>query len=108
VGSSIATAISAQFNSMHTELSSTDPLVLMAGFRGAGWWCLGLAIVSWVIGAVGMQKIGIIGGRTPVSKGEVDDEGAEKPSRRSMIGNVDVSAGLAPHIPPTLTVDRVN
>ncbi|KAF8190651.1 major facilitator superfamily-domain-containing protein [Mycena galopus ATCC 62051] len=61
VTTSISTALSANFQSAHPELSSTDPQVLMAGFRAAAWSLFAAAVISFAIALIGLRGIGIIG-----------------------------------------------
>ena len=68
VTSSIATSVSQKYNTHHSDLTSTDPQVLLAGFRAAGWTCCGSLLISLAIAVVGMRGIGLVGQHTPVEK----------------------------------------
>ncbi|OCH84235.1 major facilitator superfamily MFS-1 [Obba rivulosa] len=61
ITSSIATSVSEKYNRAHPNLAATDPSVLMAGFRIAGWTCFGAAAISLLITLFGVRGIGIVG-----------------------------------------------
>ncbi|OBZ77744.1 hypothetical protein A0H81_02617 [Grifola frondosa] len=61
ITSSIANSVSQKYNGIHPELAATDPSVLMAGFRAAGWTCCGASAISFLIAVIGMRGVGIIG-----------------------------------------------
>jgi hypothetical protein len=48
----------------------------MTGFRAAGWTCFAAAVVSFLIGLVGLRGIGIVGTKRTDDDGSVD--GVEK------------------------------
>ncbi|KAJ7248864.1 major facilitator superfamily [Mycena haematopus] len=74
VTSAISTTLSKNFQSAHPELSSSDPQVLMVGFRAAAWSLFAAAMVSFAIALIGLRGIGIIGqssdGQEPVPERE--------------------------------------
>ena len=59
--STIANSVSTKYNKQHPTLDATDPDVLMAGFRAAGWTCGVTIILALLIAAFGMRGIGLIG-----------------------------------------------
>ncbi|KAL4251979.1 MFS transporter superfamily protein [Abortiporus biennis] len=65
ITSSIANSVSQKYNKSHPELESTDPQVLMPGFRAAAWTCFGALCISFVIAVFGMRGIGLVG-QTPI------------------------------------------
>jgi len=72
VTSTIANSVSEKFNKHHPDMSPTDPAVLMAGFRAAGWTCCGALGLSLLIAVAGMRGIGLVGQQT-LSEGEKGD-----------------------------------
>ncbi|KAH9934303.1 major facilitator superfamily domain-containing protein [Fomitopsis serialis] len=69
--SSVANAVSESYNARHPELSPSDPAVLEAGFRVAGWMSFGLTAASFLLCVLGMRGIGVIG-RAPSSETEAE------------------------------------
>ncbi|KAI0684208.1 major facilitator superfamily domain-containing protein [Cytidiella melzeri] len=61
VTSTIANTISKKYNNKHPELSADDPLVLLAGFRAAGWVCCGVLGLSAVVAIFGWHGVGLVG-----------------------------------------------
>ncbi|KAJ7496663.1 major facilitator superfamily domain-containing protein [Mycena latifolia] len=61
VTSSIATAVSQNYHSHHTELAFNSPEVLMVGFRAGGWCLCTAAVISFSIALIGLRGIGIVG-----------------------------------------------
>ncbi|CAL1708737.1 unnamed protein product [Somion occarium] len=74
VTSSIASSVSEKFNRVHPDLVATDPDVLMAGYRAAGWTCCGALVLSLIIAIFGMRGIGLVGQRRCVEKPDRDIE----------------------------------
>lgn len=72
--SSIASSVSEKFNRVHPDLVATDPDVLMAGYRAAGWTCCGALVLSLIIAIFGMRGIGLVGQRRCVEKPDRDIE----------------------------------
>ncbi len=66
--SSIATSVSQKYNTRHSDLAPTDPQVLLAGFRVAGWTCCASLLISLAIAVVGLRGIGLVGQRPYVEK----------------------------------------
>ncbi|KAJ3486473.1 hypothetical protein NLI96_g4211 [Meripilus lineatus] len=74
VTSSIATSVSLAYNKKHPDLSATDPQVLLAGFRSAGWTCTASLLLSLAIAIVGLRGVGLVGQRPRVEKVRSDLE----------------------------------
>lgn len=75
VTSTIANAVSEKYSRHHPDLASSDPLVLMAGFRAGGWVCVGVLVISMIIGLFGMHGIGIVGQQSGEASIEKQREG---------------------------------
>ncbi|KAI0341364.1 MFS general substrate transporter [Trametopsis cervina] len=60
VTSTIANTVSEKFNKHHPELASDDPLVLLPGFRAAGWVCCGVLGLSALITIFGWRGVGVV------------------------------------------------
>ncbi|KAJ7590083.1 major facilitator superfamily domain-containing protein [Mycena floridula] len=71
VTSSIATSVTQKYTKRHPGLSATSPEALMAGFRAAGWTLFSAALVSVVIGLVGLRGIGIVGQKKQDPGGDI-------------------------------------
>jgi hypothetical protein len=61
VTSTVANAVSESYNKKHSELAANDPLVLLAGFRAAGWICCGVLGLSAIIAIFGWRGVGMVG-----------------------------------------------
>ncbi|KAI0075980.1 hypothetical protein K474DRAFT_1663636 [Panus rudis PR-1116 ss-1] len=61
ITSSIAASVSSAYNKHHPNLTATDPSVLMAGYRAAGWTCCGAVIISLLVAIFGLRGIGLVG-----------------------------------------------
>lgn len=92
VTSTIANFVSGKFNKKYPNLNASDPAVLMAGFRAAGWVCCGTIAVSLVIALVGMRGVGLVGQRHP--------EDADNSGERKHDGDVEMAVPRLPS-PPT-------
>ena len=79
VTSTIANSVSTKFNNQHPDLSTSDPSVLMAGFRAAGWTCCGTIAIALIVALVGMRGVGLVGQHRPTR--------AEKPE----LGDVEMA-----------------
>ena len=65
VTSSIAQSVTEKYVRNHPDVSSTDPVALLPGFRAAGWTCVGAASISVIIAIVGLRGIGLVGQAGP-------------------------------------------
>ncbi|KIP11896.1 hypothetical protein PHLGIDRAFT_124551 [Phlebiopsis gigantea 11061_1 CR5-6] len=74
VTSTIANTVSTKYNTRHPALASTDPAVLMAGFRAGGWTCVGTIAVALLIALVGMRGVGLVGQQRPARAEKADIE----------------------------------
>ncbi|KAF7372858.1 MFS general substrate transporter [Mycena sanguinolenta] len=77
VSTIISTTLSKHFQSAHPKLSSSDPQVLMVGFRAAAWSLFAAAVISFVIALIGLRGIGVIGkpdAKNPVPEPEPKPE----------------------------------
>lgn len=74
VTSSIATSVSLAYNKKYPDLAATDPQVLLAGFRSAGWTCTASLLLSLAIAIVGLRGVGLVGQRPRVEKVRSDLE----------------------------------
>ncbi|KAF4568600.1 hypothetical protein EYR40_009994 [Pleurotus pulmonarius] len=61
ITSSIATSTSERYNKVHPEFAADSPEVLMVGFRAAGWTCLAAAALGFIVAAIGLRGIGVVG-----------------------------------------------
>lgn len=59
--STVANSVSLRFNKTHPDCSPTDPSVLMAGFRAAGWTCSAAMTLALIIAIGGMRGVGLVG-----------------------------------------------
>ncbi|KAF8173584.1 major facilitator superfamily domain-containing protein [Mycena galopus ATCC 62051] len=82
VTTSISAAVSKKYQSAHPELSSSDPRVLMAGFRAGAWSLFAAAGISFAIALIGLRGIGII--RRPADTKEPDPEPVESKAELSV------------------------
>ncbi|EMD34687.1 hypothetical protein CERSUDRAFT_116875 [Gelatoporia subvermispora B] len=96
ITSSIATSMSEKYNRAHPSLSTTDPSVLMAGFRVAGWTCCAAATISFLITLFGVRGIGIVGKRSGTPAGD-------KPAGH----DIELAQVSAPREQPTSPVQNV-
>ncbi|KAJ7572217.1 major facilitator superfamily domain-containing protein [Mycena floridula] len=65
ISSSVATSVTTQYVRQHPEVSPSSADALMAGFRAAGWTMFGAALLGFVIAAVGLRGMGIVGKAKP-------------------------------------------
>ena len=103
VTASIANSVSEKYNKLNPELASTDPEVLMAGFRAAGWTSFASLVISMIIALVGMWGIGIVGQPKPRDQPEPKKDGdlelaqgvnipdTGEPTSRSSLAGIDES-----------------
>ncbi|KAJ7330394.1 major facilitator superfamily-domain-containing protein [Mycena albidolilacea] len=81
VTTSISTGVSRNFQLLHPELPSTDPQVLMVGFRAGAWSLFAAAVISFAIALIGLRGIGIIGRSSDTKKPDpVEPEPKPEPS----------------------------
>ena len=99
ITSTVANTISEKYNKKHPELSEDDPLVLLAGFRAAGWVCCGVLGLSALITLVGWRGVGLVG------QSSIEDS-AEKPGSTSKPRLVDdIEMGVVTSSPPQILAD---
>ncbi|KAJ7888691.1 major facilitator superfamily-domain-containing protein [Mycena olivaceomarginata] len=80
VTTSISTSVSRNFQLLHPELPSTDPQVLMVGFRAGAWSLFAAAVISFAIALIGLRGIGIIGQSSDTKKPDPEPEPKPEPS----------------------------
>lgn len=73
ITSSIAQSVTQQYVNDHPGVSATDPSALLAGFRAAGWTCVGAAAISVIITIVGLRDIGLVGQKALVEDKDLTD-----------------------------------
>jgi hypothetical protein len=91
--SAIANSVSTRYARLHPELAYDSPEALMMGYRAAGWTLFAAAVVSVIIGSVGLRGIGIVGEHTSDQLGDeqsssssTKDAGNEQDVKNSKIG----------------------
>ncbi|KAI0084742.1 major facilitator superfamily domain-containing protein [Irpex rosettiformis] len=103
VTSTVANTISEKYNKRHPELPQDHPLVLLAGFRAAGWVCCGVLGLSALITVVGWRGVGLVG--QSAGKDHTEKLGSTVKPRITEDIELGVIAPVA--APPLMTVSEV-
>lgn len=89
--STVSTSTSANYLAKHssdsqaTTLTIESPIVLMKGFRVAGWMCFGCLFIALLLGSVRLRGLGIVGRKdVPDEEGKREEtaEDSTKLTRR--------------------------